>query len=82
MGVYLTWYESEKAEMIEDILDEKEMDIEMLPTPSFLRDQDVMLCKDCFEVRVEGEDVATLTASIFPADTKCFNGEGDLLWEC
>jgi urease accessory protein UreE len=78
--VFLTWYETEKAEIIEDILDEKEMEIEMLPTPSVIRDQDVMVCKDCFQVFVENE-VADLTTLGFPANTKCFNGEGELQWE-
>lgn len=80
MSVFLTWYESNKAELIEDILDEKGMDIEMLPTPSVLRDQDVMICKDCFQLFLEKDEVHQLTTLGFPVDTKCFNGEGELLW--
>lgn len=81
MSVFLTWYETEKAELIEDILDDKEMDIEMLPTPLLLREQDVMICKDCFEVMVEEEEISDLLTLGFPDNTKCFSGEGELMWE-
>lgn len=81
MGIFLTWYESEKAERIEDILDEREMDVEMLPTPDILREQDVMICKDCFQVIVGEQEIWSLSTLGFPANTKCFTKDGELKWE-
>jgi hypothetical protein len=80
---FLTWIESNKAEMIENMLDERNVPIEMLPTPEVIRDQVdyVMVCKDAFQVLVEKDEACKLNLLNFPAETRCFDGYGTLIWE-
>lgn len=79
---FVTWMESDKAEIIEDVLDGRAIPIEMLPTPEVIRDQVdfVMVCKDCFEVLMSEQAVLALQELNLPAETRCFNQDGKLLW--
>jgi len=82
MNYFVTWYESEKAELIEDILDENNIPIDMLSTPPVLREQDVMVCKDCFQLLIGKDEAEMLMSLSFPNDTKCFTEKGEIIWEC
>jgi hypothetical protein len=81
MSFYVTWVESDKAERVEDMLDERGIQIEMLPTPAVIRDREVFVCKDCFQLLLDEVAVRALGDLDFPLDTRCFNEEGELLWE-
>ncbi|WPS85644.1 hypothetical protein SMD22_00870 (plasmid) [Brevibacillus halotolerans] len=80
---YVTWIESDEAEIIEDMLDEQSIPIEMLPTPIVIRDQVeyIMVCKDAFQILAESEVVKELGLLDFPTETRCFDNRGVLVWE-
>ncbi|MBP1309017.1 hypothetical protein JOD82_002037 [Paenibacillus sp. 1182] len=79
---FITWFESDKAELIEDILDDRNIPIDMVPTPANIRDQEdyVMVCKDAFQVRMEVNRAFVLGSFDFPKETRCFDEWGVLFW--
>ncbi|MBT2282198.1 hypothetical protein J7E78_01350 [Paenibacillus polymyxa] len=77
---FLTWVESDKAEIVEEMLDERKVPIDMLPTPEAINDQEVFVCKDCFELLTAKEMVLLLSELPFPDQTKCFTSEGEMLF--
>lgn len=77
---FLTWVESDKAEIVEDMLDERKVPIDMLRTPEAIKEQEVFVCKDCFELLIAKEMVLLLSELPFPAHTKCFTAEGEMLF--
>ncbi|MFF2532395.1 hypothetical protein ACFVS2_26135 [Brevibacillus sp. NPDC058079] len=80
---FVTWVESDKAEIIEDMLDECDVPIEMLPTPENIRNQVayVMVCKDAFRIVTDRDAAIALGTLSFPEETRCFNEVGTLVWE-
>lgn len=80
MCFYITWIESHKGEQVEELLDERQIPIDMLPTPQEIRNVDAMVCKDCFEVYLKGIDIDSLKELPFPQDTACYDGQGVRIW--
>lgn len=81
MRYFITWVESDKAEQIEELLDANQIAIDMLPTPEEVREAEVLVCKDCFELFLTDiKAIQELSKFPFPAETRCFNDCGELLW--
>ena len=77
---FITWYESENALHIEDLLDESSMEYEFIETPNLIKEQDIMICKDCFRINESEKDLDLFISSYkLPKETQIFNKEGVLV---